>query len=562
MTSTSSVSTNGSTSYISGTISGMDTASLVSAAVAQKTARADTLDAKVTTNTTKISAYQSLRSLLSNITSSLSSLKSVAYSSLSADGNAFNEKAAYLTASDGSDATDVIAVAADDDAVAASYEITVTQLAKAMKVASTAQDAAAALGASGDFTIGVEGGTSATIALTSDMTLTGLAAAINAQSGTTGVNASLLKVADGDYRLVLSADDTDVDIQVSDTSGAAQAIGLTNSDGAFANVLQAAQPAVVTIDGLEVTSSGNQLTDTIPGLSISLLQATSGQTITLDIEPNYEDVKTAITGFVDAYNALREFVDTNQTVSADGAVADDAVLFADSILRGVTKQLSDLLGESPASADDTVGALASLGITLNADNQLELSDETTLDNLLLENLDSLRSFFETKFSSSDSALKWLKNDTSASLAFTMDVTVVDGAITDVTVGGQSDLFTVSGNRIVGASGTVYDGLSFALVATQSTSIDVSLRQGFADLVTTLLNSYADSATGMIQQQIQSLNDANTTLSDKSGQIRDDAETYRTKLVQKYAAMEQELYAAQVLQQQIKAILGSSSNDDE
>lgn len=562
MTSTSSVSTNGSTSYISGTISGMDTASLVSAAVAQKTARADTLDAKVTTNTTKISAYQSLRSLLSNITSSLSSLKSVAYSSLSADGNAFNEKAAYLTASDGSDATDVIAVAADDDAVAASYEITVTQLAKAMKVASTAQDAAAALGASGDFTIGVEGGTSATIALTSDMTLTGLAAAINAQSGTTGVNASLLKVADGDYRLVLSADDTDVDIQVSDTSGAAQAIGLTNSDGAFANVLQAAQPAVVTIDGLEVTSSGNQLTDTIPGLSISLLQATSGQTITLDIEPNYEDVKTAITGFVDAYNALREFVDTNQTVSADGAVADDAVLFADSILRGVTKQLSDLLGESPASADDTVGALASLGITLNADNQLELSDETTLDNLLLENLDSLRSFFETKFSSSDSALKWLKNDTSASLAFTMDVTVVDGAITDVTVGGQSDLFTVSGNRIVGASGTIYDGLSFALVATQSTSIDVSLRQGFADLVTTLLNSYADSATGMIQQQIQSLNDANTTLSDKSGQIRDDAETYRTKLVQKYAAMEQELYAAQVLQQQIKAILGSSSNDDE
>jgi flagellar hook-associated protein 2 len=562
MTTTSTVSTSGSTSYLTGTISGLDTDSLIEAAVAQKTARADTLDAKVTANTTKISAYQSLQSLLTDITDSLSALKSVAYSSLSTSGNAFDEKSAYLTASDGSDATDVIAVSADDDATAASYEITITQLAKAMKVASTAQDASAALGVSGDFTIGVEDGTSATIAITSDMTLTSLAAAINAQSGTTGVNATLLKVDDGDYRLVLSASDTDVDIQVTDTSGAAQAIGLTDTDGAFANVLQAAQPAIVTIDGLEVTSASNQLTDTIPGLSISLLQATTGQTITLDIEPNYEDVKTAITDFITAYNALRDFIDTNQTVGSDGTVADDAVLFADSILRGVTKQLSGVLGQSVAAADDTVSTLASLGITLNADNQLELSDETTLDNLLLENLDSLQGFFETKFTTSDSALKLLKNDTSASLSFTLDVSVTDGAITDVTVGGESGLFTVSGNRIVGASGTIYEGLSFALVATQSTSIDVSLQQGFADLVTTLLNSYADSSTGVIQKQIQSLNETNTALSDKSDQIRDDAETYRTKLVQKYSAMEQELYAAQVLQQQIKAILGSSSDDDE
>ncbi|UAL10893.1 flagellar filament capping protein FliD [Caulobacter segnis] len=562
MTTTSTVSTSGSTSYLTGTISGLDTDSLIEAAVAQKTARADTLDAKVTANTTKISAYQSLQSLLTDITDSLSALKSVAYSSLSTSGNAFDEKSAYLTASDGSDATDVIAVSADDDATAASYAITITQLAKAMKVASTAQDASAALGVSGDFTIGVEAGTSATIAITSDMTLTSLAAAINAQSGTTGVNATLLKVDDGDYRLVLSASDTDVDIQVTDNSGAAQAIGLTDTDGAFANVLQAAQPAIVTIDGLEVTSASNQLTDTIPGLSISLLQATTGQTITLDIEPNYEDVKTAITDFIDAYNALRDFIDTNQTVGSDGTVADDAVLFADSILRGVTKQLSGVLGQSVAAADDTVSTLASLGITLNADNQLELSDETTLDNLLLENLDSLQGFFETKFTTSDSALKLLKNDTSASLSFTLDVSVTDGAITDVTVGGESGLFTVSGNRIVGASGTIYEGLSFALVATQSTSIDVSLQQGFADLVTTLLNSYADSSTGVIQKQIQSLNETNAALSDKSDQIRDDAETYRTKLVQKYSAMEQELYAAQVLQQQIKAILGSSSDDDE
>lgn len=563
MTTTSTVSTSGSTTYLTGTISGLDTDSLIEAAVSQKTARADTLDAKVTANTTKISAYQSLQSLLDDVTSAMSSLKSTVYSSLSTStGNAFDEKAAYLTASDGSDATDMIAVSADSDAVAASYTVTVSQLAKAMKVASDSVDSSTALGSSGDFTIGVAGGTSATIAVTSDMTLSDLADAINEQSDTTGVSATLLKVSSGAYKLVLSAADTNVDIELSDTSGAAAAIGLVNEDGDFANVLQVAQPAIATIDGVTITSDSNQLTDTIPGLAISLLQVTStDQAITLDVEADYSDIKTAITDFIDAYNALREFVDTNSTVAADGTVDEDAVLFADSLLRGVTKQLSSIIGGEAGSADDVTN-LTALGISLNADNQLELSDETTLDNLLLSDLDSLRGFFESQFTTSDSALKLLKNTTTASLDFTLDVTVTDGAISEVTVDGQSGLFTVSGSRIVGVSGTIYEGLSFALVADESVSIDVKLTQGFADLITTQLDAYANASTGLLQGEIERLSEANTTLSDKSTKIRDDAETYRTRLIAKYSAMEQELYAAQILQEQIKSILGSSSDSDE
>jgi flagellar hook-associated protein 2 len=562
MTTTSSVSTASSTSYVTGTISGMDTDALIEAAVAQKTARADSIDLKVTANEAKITAYETLNDLLTAISDSMADLKSTTYSSLTNSSNAFDTKQAYLTASDGTDATDVIAVSAESTAVAASYTLTVEQLAKAMKVASSAQDSTTALGQVGDLTLGVEGGTSAVIAVTADMTLSDLAAAINAQTTTTGVAATMLKVASGSYQLVLSAADTDVDIEITDASGIAQAIGLTDADGAFATVLQASQPAIVTIDGIEVTSSSNELTDTVSGLNISLLQTTAtGQTITLDIEADYEDIKTAITDFITAYNALRAFAVTNQTVGADGTVAEDAVLFADSILRGVTKQLSSLLGGDVASSDDLVGSLADMGITLNSANELELSDETTLDNLLLSNLDSLESFFESGFTTSDDALKLLKNKTSASLDFTLDVTVTDGAISDVTVGGKSGLFTISGSLITGAEGSIYEGLSFALVASESTSIAVSLSQGFADMITTLLDSYTDTATGVIAQQVTSLETTDTAYTTKADKIRDDAETYRTKLVAKYAAMETELYAAQVLQQQIEAILGSTSDDD-
>lgn len=561
-TTTGSVSTSSSTSYISGTISGLDTDALIEAAVAQKTARADTIDLKVTANEAKITAYETLEDLLTAISDSMADLKSTTYSSLSTASNAFDTKTAYLTASDGEDATEVIAVSAESSAVAASYEIAVEQLAKAMKVASSAHDSTTALGQAGDLTLGVAGGTTATIAVTADMTLQDLADAINAQSDTTGVSATMLKVATGSYQLVLSAADTNVDIELSDASGVAEAIGLTDSAGDFATVLQASQPAIITVDGIEVTSSSNELTDTVSGLSISLLQTTTtGQSITLDIEADYADIKTAITDFIDAYNALRAFVVTNQTVGSDGTVAEDAVLFADSILRTVAKQLSSLLGDDVPSSDDTVASLLDMGITLNSANELELSDETTLDNLLLSNLDSLESFFESSFTTSDSALKLLKNNTSASLDFTLDVTVVDGAISEVTADGQSGLFTVSGSLITGVEGTIYEGLSFALVTTASTSIDVTLSQGFADMISALLDSYTDSSTGVIAQQITSLETADTAYTTKADKIRDDAETYRAKLVAKYAAMETELYAAQVLQDQIQAILGNTSDDD-
>ena len=565
MTTTSSVSTSGSSTYITGTASGLDTDAIIDAAVAQKTARADTIDAKVTANKTKITAYQTLQTLLQAVSSSMSDLASSTYSSISTTTNAFDEKQAYLTASDGTDATSVLAVSADSDATAASYEITVTQLAKAQKVASALQTSAkTALGLDGTMSLGAANGMAVDISVTATMTLNDLSTAINAKTAASGVTATVISTGTG-ARLVLSTSDTNQAISVSTTSGddVALGLGLTDQTGAFASQLQAAQPSIVTIDQQTITSDSNELTDVVPGLSISLLQATtSGQTITLDVEANYDDIKTAITGFITAYNALRAFVTTNQTVGSDGTVPEDAVLFADSILRDANRQLSALLSGSPASADDDVANLADMGITFNASNQLELSSETTLDNLLLTNLSSVASFFETSFTSDNAGLKLMKNATIQSFDFSLDVTATDGAITDVTVGGKTGLFTVSGSLITGAKGTIYEGLSFALSPATTGSIAVKVSQGFANKITSLIGGFANAASGTIATQIASLETIDTNLTSKADDIRTDAEAYRTKLVNKYAAMESELSAAQLLQQQIKAILGASSDDDD
>ncbi|EJL34809.1 flagellar capping protein [Caulobacter sp. AP07] len=563
MTTTSAVSTSGSTSHVTGTISGLDTDALIEAAVAQKTARADTIDVKVTANQAKVAAYQTLQTLLQAVSDSMSSLAAAAYSSVSTTTNAFDEKQAYLTASDGSDATDILAISADSDAIAAAYDISVTQLAKAMKVASAAQGATAALGLDGVMSLSASGGTAVEITVTADMTLGGLASAINAQATASGVTATVITGAAG-AQLVLSTSGANQQVTLSTVSGddIGLGVGLTDAGGAFASVLQAAQPSIVVIDGLTVQGDSNELTDVVPGLSISLLQATTaGQSVTLDIEANYDDIKTSITDFVSAYNALRAFVTTNQTVGSDGAVADDAVLFADSILRDAGRQLNAVLSGAPSSAGDEVANLADLGISFDADNQLVLSSETTLDNLLLTDLASVASFFETRFTADNANLKLLKNATALSFDFALDVTAVDGTIAGVSVNGDSSLFTVSGSLITGAKGTIYEGLSFALASATSGTIAVKIDQGFANRITSLLNGFANTTSGVIQTQIASLEDIDASLTTKADEIRGDAEDYRARLVARYAAMETELYAAQTLQSQIEAILGASSDDD-
>ena len=552
--------TTGSTTYVASTVSGLDTDALVEAAIAQKTARADTIDARVEVNEAKISAYESLQDLGEAVADALSSLKSATYSSLGSS-NAFDEKSASLTASDGSTATDYLAVDVDSEASIGEYELTVTQLAKAMKVAAPAADSSTALGLSGTFTIGLEGGATASVKVTQDMTLEDISDALSDVSGTTGVNATLIKVADSSYRLVLTADDTDVAIVTATTLGddILASIGLTDEDGAFTDIIQAAQPAIITVDGVVINRASNELTDVIPGVSLSLESATEGATITLAITPDYSSVKTAVTDFITAYNALRDFIATQQEVEADGTVAEDAVLFGDSTLRAMGSSLSALIG---ATGEGDIASLFDLGITMDESNHLVLSDETALNNAILSDADAFQALFETQVTTSDSTLKLISNSSSQDLSFTLDVTFdADGSISGVTVDGESGLFAVSGSRIIGAEGTVYEGLTFALSGTTSRSIDVAITQGLADLIVNTMTVYTDDAEGLLQTRIESLRTIDEDLEARSEKIRSDAEGYRQVLINKYADMETKLEAAKLLQQQIEAILGSLNSDN-
>jgi flagellar hook-associated protein 2 len=561
----STVNTSGSTTYLTGTASGLDTQSLITAAVAQKTAPADTLDAQVTANKTKIAAYQQLQTLVNALSTSMSQLQSASFSSVSTTTSGFQNKSVTLTSSDSSSASSYVAASATADAAAASYKLQVTQLAAAEKVASNAMDQTTALNYTGSFTLGEGSGTTATINVTPDMTLADLATAINASSSTSGVSASIIKDSSSGYRLVLSGNDTNQQITATAASGddVLSGIGLVGSDGSFSDVLQAAQPAILSIDGSQITSDTNDVTDAVSGISLSLLNTTpTGTTLTLAVQPDYSGVKTAITNFITAYNALRDYVTTNQTVGADGSVdSSTAPLFADSLLRGVSQQVGTLLSTPSASATGSYSTLADLGVTIDSNNDLQLTDENALDNALLANLSQVGSMFQSTFTPSDSSLKLLQNTSLSGYNFTLDVTAnSDGTITGASVNGDTNAFTVSGSRLVGAPGSIYEGLSFALVATGDTSIQVNITPGLANQLTNFASEFGNTSTGLIQQQINALTAQDTAWSTQSAQIRSDANDYETSLINKYSNMEQEVSAAQLVQAQIKAILAGASNN--
>lgn len=560
-TSTGTVVTSGSTTYIASSASGLDTASLVAAAVAQKTAVADSIDAEVTANKNKISAYSDIQTLLNTLAASVDGLASSANLSSGTD-SVYTGTAASVTASDGSvTASNILSADTTSAATAGSYDLTVSQLAKSMKVAGTAMAQDSALNMTGSFTLSAADGTAATIQVTSGMTLSDVASAINAQSTTTGVSATLVQVSSGSYRLVMSGNDTGQAITATDASGddVLGGLGLTSSDGSFANVLQPAQSAVFTLDGTTITSASNTVTNVLPGVTLNLSGVTTGSdTLTLTISQDTSAISDAVQTFVSAYNNLHDYLETQESVGSDGTVSSSSYLFADSTLRSLNTELGDLLTGSSGASGGAISYLSQLGVTFSSSNDLQV-DTSALSSALASNPSAVQSFFQSSYTTSNSALRLIDNTGTGSLNFTLDLTADASGVTGATVNGQSGLFTVSGNELIGVAGTPYAGLTLAINATSNTSINVSLNQGLADSLVNMAMQFGSTSGGLIQNQIDGLTSTDTTLSARSTTIRSDADAYQTQLINKYANMETEISSAQIVQQEIEAVLNAKSS---
>jgi len=533
-----SASTSTSSSSSTTSTSDIDWSGLIEEAVQAKLSKADSIDLKITANEAKIAAYEGMQALLQSVASAAQALRAPSGTSLSSS-DVFKARAAYLSANGSVDAASTVAATVTSGATTGSYDLKVTQLAKAHKVAS-AEVASQSddLGYAGTISLGVDADSLTDISITADMSLAEVAEAINYQKSTTGVQASILKISATQYQLVLSSTATGETITATAGSGddVLSALGLVDTEGAFASVLQESAQAIFSIDGIAITRSTNDVSDVINGVTLHLYQETpDGTSVTVEVGTDLSAVKTAVQTLVDAYNEYRDFALTQQTATSDDS---SNVLFGDSTLRAVNSALATALG---AIVDDK--SLSLLGLSYDSSNRLVV-DEDVLDNSLLSNLEEVQALLTFQMTSSSSSLMLLARGTSTPADFTLDITMAaDGTIASASVDGDSSLFTISGTRIVGTVGTDYEGYTLVFAGTSSTSIDVSFSTGLAEQLYNASNA-AGKDGGSLTTLIDNLTDLDDTLQTKSDDIRSRAETYRTNITARYAQYQAAISAAE------------------
>jgi flagellar hook-associated protein 2 len=240
----------------------------------------------------------------------------------------------------------------------------------------------------GSFDITGSAGT-ATISYDATDTITSLKDKINLDTVNTGVTASVVTDGSG-VRLVLT-EGSQAAITLTDTNGLLQGLGVDN--------------------GLVLTRTSNTIDDLFAGITLTLFSAEEGTTIKTEIDRDLSQVKSKVSDFVNAYNAVKQFINQNNLVdTTSGEVTSNTgILFGDRTLTQIQQQLTQVIGNGVAGVDPNFSILAQIGVKL-VDNSVQTDptlkdtlkiDETVLDQALLANPDDVRKLFSFDFSASD-----------------------------------------------------------------------------------------------------------------------------------------------------------------
>lgn len=353
--------------------SGMDLASLLTNLVAAERKPKEAL------LTQQLTSYNSKISGLGTLSSKLASLQTAAQGLKPATLQSAMEKFASYT---GNLDEKIGKVTVGEGAVAGNYELKVTQLAQAQKSVS---NAAPATLMSGTFTIQfTDAGTTRSdisINVAAGSNLEDLRNAINAKQNESGVSASIIKDGAG-QRLVLSGADGEK-FTVGGTTGG----GLGFIDKANA------QEARFSIDGIDLTSASNKITDVINGVTIDLVGVSPGGVgTTLSVTKESETkLKSSLEAFVKAYN------DANSSIRSLGAYDAETkkagALQGNSVLRETQGLLSRLVFDQGNPGDATYGqTLSSIGVSFSKSGDGSLTiDAEKLAAAIAKNPDAVSS---------------------------------------------------------------------------------------------------------------------------------------------------------------------------
>jgi flagellar hook-associated protein 2 len=321
----------------------------------------------------------------------------------------------FMAKSVASSDTSVLTATASSSAASGAHSIFVTQLARAHTVASGryTQDATtlgAAHAGTKTFSITIGSDTyDVSVEIASDDTdeavLGAIAAAIN-EASDGAVSASVILDTPTTARLTIASGTTGTVGSMSfvDTDGLLGSIGVTNATAAtdtaggyiYADLGANELDALLTIDGLNVVSSSNNVENMVTGLSINLLaeQEAGDPAVTLTVDLDVEAIKSKIEEFLEAYNDAYEYLYAKTAV--DGETYTRGILAGEFSYISLRSSLRGVMVGYVSNADSAYQALSQIGITSTRTGTFSISDSSKLEEALEADLDGVAALFSSE----------------------------------------------------------------------------------------------------------------------------------------------------------------------
>jgi flagellar hook-associated protein 2 len=368
--------------------SGLDLNTLLANLTTAEKTRLTPISTAQTSYSAKLTAYGTLKS----------SLQAFADAS-----NALASTNTYGATTATSSNTTAFSASTSAGASAGKYSVSVTQLATAQSLVSGSKaDTSTAMGATTDansrtLTISQgDGSKPLNINLTDDQTsMTGVRDAINKAGG--GVTASIVKITDSSFKLVLSANNTGTNSEMTvsvtgdDTLNNIIGYDSSTSTGAMTQNSTAAN-AQLTFNGIALERQSNTISDAQDGITLNLTGTTTSAA-SLTVAKNTSTATTAIQTFVDAYNKLQDTYTsltkfTETTTNSDAQDSTNGALLGDSALRTIQTRLKSAVGG--ASGSGSITALSNIGITTDPNTGKLVIDNTKLSTALTDNTSAVQ----------------------------------------------------------------------------------------------------------------------------------------------------------------------------
>lgn len=252
--------------------------------------------------------------------------------------------------------------------------------------------------------------------------------------------------------------------------------------------LVAGADAQYSVDGQTLTSRTNTVTNSIPGVTLNLLDAEPGTTVNLTIARNTQGIESLISNFVTAYNSAQSFITTNTangdasaTLSSTSAQTTIAGPLAnDMSITSMGYSLSSALIQSVTGLTGDYTAVSQAGLMTDSNGVLSL-DQSTFETALANNFTAVKNLFVSSGTTSDSEVTFVSAGTTAQPSATPYAVNITQPATEAAVTGSS--FTTYATT--GAPDTMS-------IADTSTGFSTSVTMANGDSASTIVQRLNDA----------------------------------------------------------------------